>query len=235
MHNATRAVMMLGLALAVTGRLCAQRPSHGGLGEMFGNLPSLPGLTNPTVGSGSDYLITAKGKESEVAMVALGKEDVDGATGYWMEMRMTSPDLGGEMVMKTLNVTTGTETGVKRMIMQQPGKPPVEMDGMLMSMMQQHQPHPTTPNAAGGNGARGELVGTETVTVPAGTFTCQHYRNQGNNGTTDMWISTDITPYAMVKMTSAETTMVLKKVLTNEASHIKGEPQKMQMPQMPHF
>ncbi len=235
MRNAKRAAMILGVALAVTGGLWAQRPSHGGMGGMFGNMPSLPGLTNPTVGSGSEYLITAKGKESDVAMVALGKEDVDGAAGYWMEMRMTSPDLGGEMVMKTLTVTTGTETGVKRMIMQQPGKPPMEMDGMLMSMMQQHQPHPTTPNPGSGNGSRGELVGTESVTVPAGTFTCQHYRNQGTNGTTDMWISTDVTPYAMVKMTSADTTMVLKKVLTNETSHVKGEPQKMQMPQMPHF
>ena len=235
MGNAKRTVMMLVVALAVTGGLWAQRPSHGGMGGMFGNMPSLPGLTNPTVGSGSEYLITAKGKESDVAMVALGKEDVDGAAGYWMEMRMTSAELGGEMVMKTLTVTTGTETGVKRMIMQQPGKPPMEMDGMLMSMMQQHQPHPTTPNAGGGNGGRGELVGTESVTVPAGTFTCQHYRNQGTNGTTDMWISTDVTPYAMVKMTSADTTMVLKKVLTNETSHVKGEPQKMQMPQMPHF
>ncbi len=139
--------MMLVVALAVTGGLWAQRPSHGGMGGMFGNMPSLPGLTNPTVGSGSEYLITAKGKESDIAMVALGKEDVDGATGYWMEMRMTSAELGGEMVMKTLTVTTGTETGVKRMIMQQPGKPPMEMDGMLMSMMQQHQPHPTTPSA----------------------------------------------------------------------------------------
>jgi len=109
------------------------------------------------------------------------------------------------------------------------------MDGMLMSMMQQHQPHPATPNAGGGNGGRGELVGTESVTVPAGTFICQHYRNQGTNGATDLWISAEVTPYAVVKMTSVNTNMVLKKVLTDETSHIKGEPQKMQMPQMPHF
>lgn len=43
-----------------------------------------------------------------------------------------------------------------------------------------------------------------------------------------------MTPYAMVKLTSSETTMVLKKTLTNETSHIKGEPQKFQMPQMPN-
>ena len=79
----------------------------------------------------------------------------------------------------------------------------------------------------------GELVGTESVTVPAGTFTCQHYRKQEKNGPADMWISTQVTPYGMVKMTSADTTMVLKKILTNETSHIKGEPQKMQFPGMP--
>jgi hypothetical protein len=36
-------------------------------------------------------------------------------------------------------------------------------------------------------------------------------------------------------MTTPDMTMVLKRILTDEASHIKGEPQKMQMPEMPHF
>ena len=45
--------------------------------------------------------MTTKGKEMDMSIVALGKEDVDGAPGYWMETRMTSQELGGEMVMKT--------------------------------------------------------------------------------------------------------------------------------------
>ena len=90
MRLSKRAVMMLVVALAVTGGLWAQRPG-GGMG-MMGSMPSMPGLQNPTVGSGSEYLMTAKGKEMDVATVALGKEDVDGATGFWMEMRMTSAD-----------------------------------------------------------------------------------------------------------------------------------------------
>jgi hypothetical protein len=36
-------------------------------------------------------------------------------------------------------------------------------------------------------------------------------------------------------MTTPDMTMVLNKILTNETSHIKGEPQKTQMPEMPHF
>ena len=232
MGNAKRIVMMVVVALAVTVGLWAQRPGRGGMGGMFGSMPSMPGLQNPTVGSGSEYVITSKGKDMDVATVALGKEDVDGSPGYWMEMRMTNAELGGEMVMKQLIVITPTESGIKRMIMQQPGKPPMEFSGMMLSMFQQHQPPPTTPAAGGGDkGGKGELVGTESVTVPAGTFSCQHYRSQGNNGPVDVWISMQVTPYGMVKMTSADTSMVLKKVLSNETSHIKGEPQ--QMPAMP--
>jgi len=235
MCNAKRTVMMAVVALAVTGGLWAQRPGRGGMGGMFGNMPSMPGLQNPTVGSGSEYAMTTKGKEMDVATVALGKEDVNGSTGYWMEQRVTSAELGGEMVMKTLTVISDKESGVKRMIFQRPGQPPMEMSGMMMSMMQQHQSQPPAPVAGGGDkSGRGELVGTESVTVPAGTFSCQHYRSQGSNGPSDVWVSMEVTPYGLVKMTSADTSMVLKKVLANETSHIHGEPQKMpDMPGMP--
>jgi hypothetical protein len=227
-----RAVMILILALGVTAGLWAQRP--GGMGGMFGNMPSMPGFQNPTVGSGAEYLMTTKGKEMDFSTVALGKEEVDGASGYWMEIRMVSADLGGEMVMKELTVISPEGAGIKRMIMQQPGKPPMEMPGMMMNMMQQRQPHPLTPTGgATGKGGMGELVGTESVTVPAGTFSCEHYRSQGANGPNDLWISKDVTPYALVKMTGPDVSMVLKKTLSNETSHIKGEPQKMQFPGMP--
>jgi hypothetical protein len=230
MRFAKRAVMTLVVGLAVTSGLWAQRP--GGMGGMFGQMPSMPGLQNPTAGSGAEYLMTVKGKEMDVASIALGKEDVDGGTGVWMEIRINSAETGGEMVMKDLIVTTGTEVGMKRMIIQRAGQPPMEMDGQMMSMMQQRQGHPAAPSGGSAGGGRGELVGTESVTVPAGTFSCQHYHKQEQNGPVDMWITTEITPYGVVKMTGPDSTMLLKKVLTNETSHIKGEPQKMQMP---HF
>jgi hypothetical protein len=227
-----KAMTMLGLALVLSGWLWAQRPGGGGMGTM-GSTPSMPSLQNPTVGSGAEYLVTAKGKEMDIATVALSKENVDGDQGFWMEQRITSAELGGEMVMKTLTVVSGTQAGVKRMIMQQPGHSPMEMSGMMMSMMQpKSRP---TPSGGGGKGDMGQLIGTESVTVPAGTYSCQHYRKQEASGPVDIWISTSITPYGMVKMTSADATMVLKKILSNETSHIKGEPQKMQMPEMPHF
>jgi hypothetical protein len=45
----------------------------------------------------------------------------------------------------------------------------------------------------------------------------------------DVWISSKVSPYGTVKMSSGEMTMVLEKVLSNETSHIKGEPQRMDM------
>ncbi len=221
--------MILMLGLAVTGALWAQRP--GGGMNPFGGVPSF-GLQNPTAGSGSEYLLTTKGKDMDMSVVALGKEDVAGETGYWMETRMTNQDLGGEMVMKSLVVASASQAGVKRMIIQRPGQPPMEMPTMMMSMMQQHQT-PMTTKGEGGPGGTGELVGTESVTVPAGTFSCQHYRKTDQRGTTDLWISTQVTPYALVKMTGPDVSMVLKKVLSGETSHINGEPQKMNFPGMP--
>ena len=231
MRFAKRTLTVLGLALAATGVLWAQRPGGGGGMNPFAGVPSF-GLQNPTIGSGSEYQLTTQGKDMDLAIVALGKENVDGQTGYWMEMRMTNPALGGEVVMKTLVVSSATESGIKRMIMQSPGRPPMEMPSMMMTMMQQHQPPPVT-KAGGGKEGMGELVGEESIAVPAGTFTCQHYRRQDTRGTVDLWISTQVTPWAMVKMTSADATMVLKKVLTNETTHINGEPQKIQIPGMP--
>jgi hypothetical protein len=218
--------------IAVTG-LWAQRPS-GGMGGMnpFGSTPSF-GLQNPTAGSGAEYSLTTKGKDMDLSVVILGKEDVNGAPGYWMEMRMVSQDMGGETVMKMLTVSSGADQGVKRMIMQSPGRPPMELPTMMMTMMQQHQQPPITTKGESGPAGAGQLVGEETVTVPAGTFTCQHYRKQDARGTTDLWISTQVTPWALAKMTGPDASMVLKKVLSNETSHINGEPQKINIPGMP--
>ncbi|MBZ5671980.1 MAG: hypothetical protein LAO04_19920 [Acidobacteriia bacterium] len=228
MSSSKRALMMLVLALTFAAGAWAQRGGKGGMG--MGPQPPMPGLQNPVVGSGAEYLMNAKGKDMDVAYAIVGKEDVNGSPAIWLETRMQSAELGGEMVTKMLMVSSGPEAGMKRMITQAPGHPPMEMGGFMMGMMK-----PRAAQQSGGKADLGELVGTESVTVPAGTYACQHYRKQEKSGAVDYWISTQVTPYSMVKLTSSDMTMVLKQILTNETSHIKGEPQKMQMPEMPHF
>ena len=226
MSCSKRAMMVLAMALAVAASAAAQ---WGGKGRGGPQAPT-PSLDNAVMNSGAEYTMTTKGKDMDIAYAIVGKEDVKGDPGIWLETRMQSAELGGEMVTKMLMVATGAEPGMKRMITQAPGKPPMEMTGMMMGLMKSHQPKQST-----GKPDMGELVGTESVTVPAGTFACQHYRKQEKGGQMDYWITTQVASFGWVKMTTPELTMVLTKILTNETTHIKGEPQKMQMPEMPHF
>lgn len=137
----------------------------------------------------------------------------------------------GETVMKELMVLQAGKAEIKRMIMQTPGRPPMEMPvGMMAGMAPRGQPTPEKGEK--GEMSPGEKLGTESVTVPAGTFMCDHYRKQTAKGTVDYWVSAKVAPYGVVKMTSAEMNMELEKILSNETTHIKGEPQKFEMP---HF
>jgi hypothetical protein len=189
--------------------------------------PEMPGQFNPVVGSGGEYQITNKGQTINWTYAVVGKETVNGQDGYWLEMRSDSPR--GKMVMKQLMVSEAGKVQVERMIMQSPGRPPMEMPLAMMSRMGPG----TRPPAGGAEHGQREMLGTESVTVPAGTFTAEHFRSTNNGKASDVWASTKVAPYALVKMTSADTTMVLVKVLDHETSQITGEPQKMNFPGMP--
>lgn len=188
--------------------------------------PNIPGEFKPVIGSGAQYQMTDRqGRTHDWAWAVVGKESVDGQDGYWLEMRTTAPQ-GGSMIMKQLLVIQGGTPDIKRMIMQPPGRPPMEMPVSMMQMGMQHGQAP-----AGGPHGMGEVVGSETITVPAGTFETQHYRSTNNGATADVWASTKVSPYGMVKMTSSDgTSMVLEKVLEHQTSQITGEPQKMNFP-----
>jgi hypothetical protein len=209
--------IVLAAVFGVTGLAGAQRMAQA---------PSMPGEFKPVVGAGAQYEVTTKKNEKvNWAYAVVDKEAVGGAEGYWLEMRLEGGKEGG-MVMKHLLVVRGGKAEVKRMIVQTPGQPPMEMPmGMMGGMMPRGQQAASEQNL-------GERVGTETVTVPAGTFLCEHYRSKSGKTPADVWVSTKISPYGLVKMVSEDSTLVLTKVLANETTHIKGEPQKLEMP---HF
>ena len=74
-----------------------------------------------------------------------------------------------------------------------PGRPPMEMPVGMMHMGQSRQ----QPAPGAGHG-KGELVGSQSVTVPAGTFDCQHFRSTENGQQADVWASTKVSPYGLV-------------------------------------
>ncbi len=182
----------------------------------MGMRPSMPaGIFSGTVGSGAQYETTAAdGAKTTIEYAVVGKDSVEGKDAYWLEYTMTSARMG-EMVMKMLLAPQSSSGVTSRVIMQLPGRPPMEMP-MQMSRMG-NQPAPKMDIRA-----ESEDVGKESVTTPAGTFVCEHYRSK--DGNTDTWISAQVAPFGVVKSQSKTTSMVLVKQVTGARDKIVGTP-----------
>jgi hypothetical protein len=175
--------------------------------------PHMTGFWNPVVGAGAVYIVQpAKGDKTEMQIAIVGKEQVDGKDAYWYEMSFNHGN--GEMITKSLMVLNGSDTHVSRMIMQMPGGPPMEMPAQMTHQDRTTQPADVRSDA--------EDLGSDTITVAAGTFTCEHYRTK-NGG--EVWVSQKISPYGLVKSKSNDTSMELTKVVTGAKDQITGTPQ----------
>jgi hypothetical protein len=196
--------------------------------QMFGpKPPTLSGIWHPVVGTGAVYQMTDKGgKNTQMEITIVGKEDVDGKPNFWLEMAMTDPRTSAPVYVKSLMSVNDSGVTSMRMVMQIPGQPdPMEMD-MNMNPAGRAMRQTTPANIAD----KAETVGTESVTVPAGTFSCTHYRMK--DGTGDAWISDKVAPWGLVKSTGKDNSMVLTKVITDAKDHITGTPKKFDPMQM---
>jgi hypothetical protein len=201
---------LVALALPVASQM--------GLGPQ---VPTLSGVWHPVVGSGAGYerTMSANGSKMQLEITVVGKEDVAGKTAYWMEIAMNDPRMGGEMLMKSLQTVGDNGVASSRMIMQMPGQQPMEMDSN--TNMPGRNMRQSTPADAHD---KMEVVGTESVTVPAGTFSCEHLREK--DGSSDVWISNKVSPWSLVKYQDSKSTMVLTKVITDAKDRITGTPTK---------
>jgi glutaredoxin len=206
-------IAMLALALPLAAQM--------GMGPRL----SMSGIFHPVMGVGAAYEITkSDGTKNQVEMSIVGQEDVNGKPAYWMEVSMANPRMGGDVYVKTLMSVSDAGMTTTRMIMQMPGRDPMEMDStnpMGRSMGQ---------NSVNDIRDKSEFVGTESVTVPAGTFSCQHYK--AKDGTGEGWISDKVAPWGLVKMQDKDSTLVLTKVITDAKDHITGTPKKFDPMQM---
>jgi hypothetical protein len=173
-------------------------------------VPTIRGVINPIVGSGAVYQ-TSNG---EVEITLVGKEDVAGKQGLWIQIGMKSPE--GQMYMKQLTVVDGKTLTISRVVVQPPQGNAMEMPpGMLGA---------TTASAD--VSADGELVGTESIVTPAGTFSTQHYKGAG----WETWVAANAPPWGLVKSKDATGEMTLVRTITDAPDRIKGTPQKLEIP-----
>ncbi|HSZ18979.1 MAG TPA: hypothetical protein VK770_04255 [Candidatus Acidoferrum sp.] len=192
--------------------------------QMGMQVPTLSGIWRPVVGAGSVYEITREGNKTNMEFAVIGKEDMGGKTGYWVESSMIEPK-GGEVIIKVLETVDGNAISYSKSVIQMPGQGPMEMD---MNTMNMGGRRPAQTEVDFRNKA--ELVGTESVTVPAGTYSCEHYRMKDGSG--DGWISDKVSPWSLVKMQDKQRTIVLAKVTTDAKDRITGTPTKFDPMQM---
>jgi hypothetical protein len=178
--------------------------------------PDVAGVFNPVVGSGGSYEVVKKdGQKMSFDMAVVDK---DPSGGYWIEFGMQNPRMNGAMYMKSLMVRQADDVVIQRMIMQMPGRQPMEMTSMISMKGAQSQKADFRTEA--------ENVGTESVTTPAGTFVCQHWRDKKDG--TDVWISDKVAPWKLVKMTGPDNSMILVHTIADAKTHITGTPISME-------
>ncbi|HTZ46125.1 MAG TPA: hypothetical protein VMH20_00935 [Verrucomicrobiae bacterium] len=203
-------------------------PVHAQIGMDFLRKPlSFTKVFHPVVGQGAEYQMTKSGPNQRVTTMQLGivgKDSVGGQDAYWMQMVMNM-ESNQSMVSKML-LTTG-DFQPTRVIMQMPGRPAMEMP-MNMNAMNREKINSSLQDW--------HSAGTESVTVPAGTFSCEHWKNDKTGD--EVWTSDKVSPFGVVKSSSKDSSMVLVKVLSDYQDRITGPVQKfdpqMMMQQMQH-
>ena len=165
-------------------------------------LPGVCGkLSDVSVGQFAEYRVNAPQiglVDMRIAIV--GTEDVGGAAFQWHEMKINMPQ--GEMVMQMLVPRFPYEPGdVTKLVMKGPGQPAMELPSSMMAMMKQQGGNNFASDIAK-SCEMAERVGTESVTVPAGSFDAEHYRVTTPDSA-EAWISTDV-PFGIIKMTGPD-------------------------------
>lgn len=179
--------------------------------------PEVRGVFNPVVGEGASYqIVDEKGtRQFDIAIV-----DKDSTGGFWTEYSIQEPK-EGMVYAKQLITRQGSDAFVQRFIVQIPGQPPMEISSMMKMQGQAAKPQKLDFRA------EAQDLGTESVTTPAGTFSCHHWRTTKDN--TDVWISDKVKPWGLVKMSDKSSgTFTVTKLITNAKTHITGTPVSME-------
>jgi hypothetical protein len=200
--------------LAAVAWLCLASSVAAQMGMDFFKKPNIADIFRPVVGRGAVYeqqRTDRQAPKTTMEMSVVGKELVDGQEGYWLEFAHTDRASGQMGYGKML--VTKDDFKFHKMVFQQPGQPAMEV------------PYTGTGGEKGRSHMQEELdkwhsVGNESITVPAGTYNCVHWKKDTGKG--DVWFSDKISPFGMVKSVTSGQTRVLLSLITDATDHITG-------------
>jgi hypothetical protein len=162
-------------------------------------------------GAWAEYTMSMKGQAQQIKMRYAVVEKTDKQMG--LEIDSNTP-MGEMHMMMTFEPAPPDAWKLAKAKMQMGNNPPQDMPAAVMAS-----------NGIKKNDQPGKLVGSEKVTVPAGTFDTKRYTRtlpkEAGGSTIDVWMSDKAIPTGLVKMTDARG---VEMVLSKTGSDAKARP-----------
>jgi len=244
-----RRLIRIAFATAVVGILPCAAGTHS---HVRVRVPPFSSVWNLIPGSGARYeVVDRSGRKFTLELSIVGRESIAGKDTYWMEVS-AQPEAPNIATVGKVRFYRDREDVVFTggLIEQMSGYPARvrlpyydigAVDYLRLAVGYRADPdrygpywdfnpntgrvHEIQPDLA----PRHESIpgvddlGRESVTTPAGTFSCEHFRYSHISG--DVWIVAEAAPFGLVKaITKNHTTMILTGLLTGEKDQITGTP-----------
>jgi hypothetical protein len=151
-------------------------------------------LEHPVVGNWARYRLRGgTADSSEVRMALVGREGIADREYVWQESVVTTA-AGDAVIQSLVPASPYDPTAIQRAIVRPPGQSPAEVPSTALARM------PAGGQSSAGLDAcrQGEVVGWETVTVPAGQVRALHVRYVRAERTADAWLAPGI-PFALAR------------------------------------
>ena len=177
----------------------------------------------PAVGRWAEYKAVYEKKDPyTIRYAVVGSEKREGKDLKWVELKMIGPNKDKNLIYQMLVPGSPTEMGKVQEIVFKPGqKPAMKMSGMMLNMIRGQMEKQSILSDLCKDV---ELVGSESVTVPAGKFQTRHFRSDKYGS--DSWVSADV-PFALVKSVGEQHDMALQAVGSGAKPSITEKPREM--------
>ncbi len=176
------------------------------------------------VGQWAEFQMSSGGMGGSGGMrlAIVGTQDVAGSEAYWIELRMTG-DQGSVITQILVGGYPYDPEQIHEMVLKMGNQPAMKVPGQMMGMMRDRMGTNPALNAAE-KCAEAEIVGWESVTVPAGEYRALHIKPVDAQG--DVW-ALDSVPFGLIRFMSADGEIVLVGYGMDATSSITETPQAM--------
>ncbi len=214
--------------------------------------PSYLRFWNPSIGSGAVYEVETPGQRRTLIEITVPSgQRMTRHDGFWAEVSSQAEGNNLWLIGKAhLQLDPKhKEVAVTRLIMQWPGFQPMDLSRHMrglgpfaqdfVGVISGYRDVYTPPLAGVGLDIpnlttdtevrlRAEVpkardLGPQTVSTPAGVFSCEHFKFAGKAG--EVWVSKAAAPFGIVRATTNGTTMILSRLFTGASDRIDVVPE----------